>query len=220
MAKFEGTDVPAGEKPLEGDGWREVGQSARPAGNVEVDAEKKKRLQDFIERQRTQGGKGSTKDSVKEALGGEGEVNDQKQESPFQALMDSPETYFDQLEDIGDANTYSLKKAIGAVMEVLQKLYPDKKQRAKRIQEIFSQYGEIRDEDRKKRPDADKSSSEDFGVNQTTQRLSEIEQQALEKIIEDKVDISEQTFAGTTKHRATKELVLGDFIKFLEVVKK
>lgn len=181
MAKFEGTEAPNGEKPLEGDGWREVEQSTGSAGSED------------------------------------GEVNEQKQENPFQALVDSPEKYSDQLEDIGD---YSPKKGIGAVMEVLQKLYPDKKQRAKRIQEIFGQYGEIRDEDRKKRPGADKSSSEDFGVNQTVQRLSEIEQQALEKIIEEKIDISQQTFAGKTKFRATKELVLGNFIQFLEGIKK
>ncbi|MDP1688619.1 MAG: hypothetical protein Q8L47_00610 [bacterium] len=136
-----------------------------------------------------------------------------KIENSFQSFVDSPETYLDRLKNVDGPNTYSQKKAIGAVMEVLQKLYPDKKQRTNRIQEIFGQYGALRDEDRKKRPGADESSHENFGTNQTAQRLSGAERQALEKIIADKIDIQ---YANGGSMKFTKEYVLGSFIQFLE----
>ena len=143
-----------------------------------------------------------------------------KVENPFQALANSPETYLDRLKDEGGPNTYSPKKAIGAVIEVLQKLYPNKEKFTGRIEELFGQYTATRDKNRKDKPDADESSHENYATNQTTKQLSNSERTALEKIIEDKINFSQRTHAGESKMRFTKEYVMGSFIQFLEEIKK
>lgn len=153
------------------------------------------------------------------------EMPEQKQtesevKNPFQALAESPKTYLDRLKYEDKPNAYQPEKAISAVIEVFTKIYPDKKQLATRMEELFGQYATIRDKSRKERPEIDKSSHESFAKNQTTQRLTDTERKALEKIIEDKINITQHTSAGEAKTNFTKEYVFGDFIQFLENIKQ
>jgi hypothetical protein len=153
------------------------------------------------------------------------EMPEQKQaesevKNPFLALAESPETYLDRLKYEDKPNAYHPEKAISAVIEVFTKIYPDKKQLASRIEELFGQYTTIKDRSREEKPEKDESSHENFAKNQTTKRLTDAERKALEKIIEDKINITQRTFAGEAKSKFTKEFVFGDFIRFLENIKQ
>lgn len=137
-----------------------------------------------------------------------------KREKTGSAIMQfsqSPELFVDQIED-SDAD-YSPKKGIKVMVDAFKALYPNPGERAARLQSIYAAYRTTREAYKNQHPEKGADFEANYASKQTAVGLPERESRELQNYISRKLDI---THPGGSKTRFTTELVMTDFLRFLD----
>lgn len=144
----------------------------------------------------------------------ENEPEQEPQEtSPLQKFNENPDIFFDRYPDVDSG--YSNKIGARAIMDAFTSLYPDPQERTKRLEEIIDTFDAIKEESAKNRPDIEEFGHGAFAKKQILKQLPNAERQEIEEIIKKEVNVK----AGFG-FKLGSDFVLGDFIDFLEDVKK